>query len=720
MLLGAMAFSCLILVAYAAGVASRKATVMPDTRVETDWPVYGGSEANTHYSKLNQINTGNVSKLQEVWRFDTKERGGLESSPIVVHGTLYSFTPTQKVFALEAATGKLLWEFDSKGSPGNKRGLVYWEDAKDKRILASVASYLYALDATTGKVIDSFGDHGRIDLRVGLRGDPKTLSVGMSSPGVVYKDLLIVGSGMPEALPAAPGDIRAYNIRTGKMSWIFHTIPHPGEFGYDTWPKDAWTYSGAANNWAGMAVDTEHGIVYVPTGSAATDWYGADRIGDDLFANSLIALNAETGKRIWHFQAVHHDLWDRDFPAPPALVTVTRNGKQIPAVAQTSKQGYLYLFNRIDGTPLFPMQTKKYPTSTVPGEVAAAEQSLPVKPAPFARQSVTEADLTNRSPAAHQWAIQEFKKIRSGGQFVPISVNKDTMMMPGFDGGAEWGGPAFDPTTHIIYINSNDFALTESLTPHKPGSQGHDIFMSQCAACHGANRQGQPPDIPSLIGVTKRLTYDQIGNTVQVGRGRMPAFPDLANGGAKFDSLRKYLATGDDLATDAKRPELAPSQPEDRQAKQSEGAPASGVQYDFTGYKKFNDPDGYPAVAPPWGTLNAINLDTGKYVWKIPFGQYPDLVAKGMKDTGSENYGGPVVTAGGVLFIGATVLDKKFRAYDKATGKLLWQADLPLSANATPITYEIEGRQYVVIAAGGQRDPSVPSGGIYIAFALPQ
>jgi quinoprotein glucose dehydrogenase len=703
--------------AQSSGTKSPKG-VSAANKTEADWSSYTGSEASTHYSKLDQINTSNVSKLEEVWRFDSKEKGGLETSPVVVHGILYAYTPTQKIFALQAATGKLLWEFDPKQSSTKlQRGLVYWENGSDKRILASVSSYVYALDPATGKPIESFGDHGRIDIRYGLRDDPKTLSVSMSSPGVVYKDLLIVGGGMPEALPAAPGDIRAFDVHTGKMRWTFHTIPHPGEFGYDTWPKDAWTYSGAANNWCGMTVDTERGIVYVPTGSAATDWYGADRLGDDLFANSLIAINAATGKRIWHFQAVHHDLWDRDFPAPPALVTVTRNGKQIPAVAQTSKQGYLYLFNRIDGTPLFPMQNRKYLPSTVPGEVAAVEQTLPTMPAPFARQGVTEADLTDRTPAAHKWAIEHFHQIRSDGQFVPISVDKDTMMMPGFDGGAEWGGPAFDPNTHILYINSNDFALTESLVKHQPGSQGRDIYMSQCAACHGANRQGQPPDIPSLVGVTTRLTYDQVGNTVQMGKGRMPAFPDLANGGAKFDSLRKYLASGDNLEGSAKKPELKTQQSEE---KQPEGVISSGENFDFTGYKKFNDPDGYPAVAPPWGTLNAINLDTGEYVWKIPFGQYPELVAKGISDTGSENYGGPIVTAGGVLFIGATVLDKKFRAYDKATGKLLWETILPLSANATPITYEIEGRQYIVIGAGGQRDPSVPSGGVYIAFALPK
>jgi quinoprotein glucose dehydrogenase len=715
-LLSAAILACLIPVA-ASGVEPPNAPKADSAKAEIDWQAYGGSMANTHYSKLNQINTSNVSKLQEVWRFDSKETGGLETSPLVVHGMLYAYTPTQKVFALNAVTGKLLWEFDPK-QPSTKvqRGLVYWENGGDRRILAGISSYIYALDPASGKPIDSFGDHGRIELRNGLRGDPKTLSVSMSSPGVVYKDLLIVGDTMPESLPAAPGDIRAYDVHTGRMRWIFHTIPHPGEFGYDTWPKDAWTYSGAANNWAGMAVDALRGIVYVPTGSASTDWYGDDRIGDDLFADSLIALNAETGKRIWHFQAVHHDLWDRDFPAPPALVTVTRNGKQIPAVAQTSKQGYLYLFNRINGKPLFPVQTSKYPSSAVPGEVASPVQTLPTKPSPFTRQQITEDDLTDRTPAAHQWAVERFHSIRSDGQFVPISVDKDTLMMPGFDGGAEWGGPAFDPNTHIIYVNSNEFALTESLTPHKQGSQGRDIYMSQCAACHGDNRQGQPPDTPSLVGINKRLTYDQIGNAVQMGKGRMPAFPDLANGGIRLDALRKYLARGDEPETKNNEP-VSKTTSEEGPEKWSN---SSSTKFDFTGYKKFNDPDGYPAIKPPWGTLNAINLDTGEYVWRIPFGQYPALVAQGIKDTGSENYGGPIVTAGGVLFIGATVLDKKFRAYDKATGKLLWETTLPLSAIATPITYEIDGRQYVVIGAGGQRDPSVPSGGIYIAFALPK
>jgi quinoprotein glucose dehydrogenase len=673
-------------------------------KADTEWPAYGGSAANTHYSTLSQINVGNVSKLQEVWRFDTKEGGGLETTPVVVDGMLYGFTPLLKVFALDAATGKLAWEFVPPGrlTPRKVRGLAYWTDGSDKRILANVSPYVYAIDATTGKAIPAFGENGRIDLRENLRGDPKLQSVGVTSSGVIYQDLLIVGG----SIEPSSSDIRAYDVHSGKLRWTFHVVPHPGEFGYDTWPKDAWTRVAAAGNWAGMAVDTARGIVYVPTASAHNDEYGADRVGDDLFADSVIALNAKTGERIWHFQGVHHDIWDRDFPAPPNLVTVIRNGKEVPAIAQTSKQGYLFLFNRVDGTPLFPIENRPALPSDVPGEVAAKEQPFPTKPAPFSRQRITEDMLTNRTPEAHAWAVKRFAELRSDGQFVPMSVGKDTLMWPGFDGGGEWGGTAFDPQTHILYINANDVGLTESLVKHDPNSSvGSTVYMSHCSGCHGANRAGSPPEIPSLIGVQTRLTALQMTNTIQVGRGRMPAFPELANDGVEYKALMRFLATGEDKTRDSA---------------QSSSSGAEAPKYDFTGYKKFLDPDGYPAVVPPWGTLNAINLNTGEYVWKIPFGEYPELVAKGLKNTGSESYGGPVVTAGGLIFIGATVADKKFRAYDKATGKLLWETTLPLGATATPATYEVNGRQYVVIAAGGMRDPVTPSGGIYVAFALPK
>jgi quinoprotein glucose dehydrogenase len=680
------------------------ASAFDGKKADVDWPVYGGSSANNHYSNLSQINIHNVTKLQEVWRFDTKEGGGLETTPVVVDGVLYGFTPLLKVFALNAADGKQLWEFVPSGrlTPRKVRGLTYWSDGHDKRILANVSPYMYAIDATTGKAIPSFGEDGRIDLRENLRGDPKLQSVGVTSAGVVYRDLVVVGGSMEPS----SSDIRAYDVHSGKLRWTFHVVPHPGEFGYDTWPKDAWSHVAAAGNWAGMTVDTERGIVYVPTASAHNDEYGADRIGDDLFANSLIAINAETGQRIWHFQGVHHDIWDRDFPAPPNLVTVTRDGKEVPAIAQTSKQGFLFVFNRVDGTPLFPIENRPALPSDVPGEVAAKEQPYPTKPAPFSRQRITADMLTNRTPEAHAWAVKRFGEIRSDGQFVPMSVGKQTLMWPGFDGGGEWGGTAFDPQTHILYINANDVGLTESLTKHDPNaSTGSSVYMSHCSGCHGANRAGSPPEIPSLIGVQSRLTALQLTNTIQVGRGRMPAFPELANDGTQYKALMRFLATGEDKA---------------KSTAGSSGTQEEAPKYDFSGYQKFLDPDGYPAVVPPWGTLNAINLDSGEYVWKVPFGEYPELVAKGLKNTGSESYGGPVVTAGGLIFIGATVADKKFRVYDKATGKLLWETTLPLGATATPAVYEVNGRQYVVIAAGGMRDPITPSGGLYIAFALPK
>ncbi|HMD21402.1 MAG TPA: PQQ-binding-like beta-propeller repeat protein [Alloacidobacterium sp.] len=681
-------------------------TASAEDKPQADWPVYGGQLAQNHYSPLGQINRDNVKDLQVAWTFDTGEKGGFQSSPIIVGGTLYSYTPSQKVIALDAATGKLLWKFDS-GIAGTQpdRGLAYWSDGPNgsggARILAGVMNYLYALDAKTGQPIPSFGENGRIDLRNDLGRDPATVSISLTTPGIVYKDLIIVGGRDPETLPAPPGDIRAYDVRSGKLRWSFHTIPRRGEFGYDTWPKEAWQHSGAANNWAGFAVDAQRGIVYAPTGSAAFDFYGGDRIGNDLFANTLLALDAETGKRLWHFQAVRHDLWDRDFPSPPALVTVERNGRKIDAVAQTTKQGWVYLFDRTSGKPLFPIEYRKYPASTIPGEVAAKEQPLPTKPAPYARQILTEEMLTNRTPEAHAWAVKEFRTFRSAGQFIPSSLEQQTVVFPGYDGGAEWGGPAVDPETGIIYVNANEMAWTGGLAENKPsGESGMSLYQSQCSICHADDRRGSPPAFPSLVGIDKTLTVDQIGNVIRKGQGRMSGFPEFFDD--QLNALIRYLRTGVEDKAELK------------------GVTEATQKYRFTGYRKFLDPDGYPAIAPPWGTLNAIDLNTGKYLWKINLGEYPELAAKGMTNTGSENYGGPVVTAGGLLFIAATNYDKQMRAFDKTTGKLLWQTTLPFSGNATPATYEIDGRQYVVIAAGGGKDPRSPSGGVYVAFALPR
>jgi quinoprotein glucose dehydrogenase len=669
------------------------------------WAVYNGGKDGDHYSRLTQINRANVKKLRVAWRFDTGEKGGIQDNPLIVGRTLYAYTPTQKIVALDAATGAVRWKFDSGvGGTQPARGMAYWTDGKQGRILAGVMNFLYCLDAETGKPVASFGEAGRIDLRKGLGrdggdGDFEHQSIVLTTPGILYKDLIIVGGRNPETHPAPPGDVRAFDVRTGKLRWSFHTIPHPGEPGYETWPAEAWKTAGAANNWAGMALDERRGIVYVPTGSAVFDFYGADRVGDDLYADTLLALDARTGKRLWHFQGVHHDIWDRDFPAAPALFSVQWDGRTVDGVAQTTKQGYLYLFDRVTGKPLFPIHEHPYPASTVAGEAASPTQPVPDTPEPYARQRLTEDMLTTRTPEAHAWAVKEFRTFTSNGQFVPLAVDRQTVVFPGFDGGAEWGGPAIDPEAGVLYVNATEMAWTGGLVAADQGaSLGAQVYQGQCAVCHGQDRTGSPPAFPSLVDVTRRLTPEKIADVTRNGTARMPGFPGVDEGQMK--ALLHYLEAG-----------------EEGSGKELAGEYAQ-EQYTFTGYRKFLDPDGYPAIAPPWGTLNAIDLKTGKYLWKIPLGEYPALAENGMKNTGSENYGGPIVTAGGLVFIGATVYDRKFRAFDSGSGELLWETELPFAGVATPATYLVDGRQFVVIAASGGRDPKGPVGGEYVAFAL--
>ena len=655
------------------------------------------------YSPLKQINRSNVAKLAKAWQFDTGEEfkgSEIQCRPIVIDGVLYGTTPKLRVIALDAATGKLLWSFDPFfGKPvTNKqrnRGLMQWGD----RLYVGAGTFLYAIDRKTGKLIEEFGANGRIDLRENLGRDPETQRVTNTSPGVVYKDSLIVGFLTSEGLPSSPGDIRSYDARTGKLRWSFHTIPHPGEPGYETWPADGWKTLGGANSWPGMALDEKRGLVFVPTGSAAFDFYGGNRHGDNLYANSLIALNAETGKHVWHFQFVKHDVWDRDLPTAPVLVTVKRNGRSIDAVAQCTKSGHAWIFNRETGESLFPFETVRTPPSPADGELLATTQVLPLKPAPFARQEVTEALLTTRTPEAHADALKRYRSYRSGPQFTPPSF-EGTFVFPGFDGGAEWGGQAYDPETGLLYINSNEMAWVLRLIPQGDGtrkSTAAQVYTRNCSGCHREDRKGTPPEFPALLN----LEGKNVEEVIRKGAGRMPGFAFLGDDGVR--ALTAFLRTGDNKEIELPAP---------RQSREVQ------LKYRTDGYNKFLDKDGYPAIKPPWGTLNALNVSTGEYAWQIPFGEFPELAAKGMKNTGTENYGGAVATAGGLLFIGATNHDRKFHVFDKITGELLWETTLPAAGNATPVVYEVNGKQYVAIAAGGGKS-GAPSGGSYVAFALP-
>jgi quinoprotein glucose dehydrogenase len=677
------------------------------TLVAADWPDYGGNQARTRYSPLTQITPANVSSLTVAWTYDTGDafKGSeMQCQPVVAHGVLYATSPTLRVFALDAATGAVKWSFNplqGETTPTRTRirGLMYWERGDQQRIYFGARNWFYALDATTGKPVATFGRQGRIDLREGFRGrDPRTISIGVNTPGVFYGDLLILGSVVPEGLPSAPGDIRAFDVNTGGEKWAFHTIPHPGEFGYDTWPKDAWKYSGGANAWSGVSLDEKRGLIYAATGSTSYDFYGANRHGDNLFANAIICLRAATGERVWHFQALKHDLWDRDFPASPTLVTITRDGRPRDVVAQIGKNGRTYVLDRETGEPIFPMETVTPPASDVDGEQAAPTQVLPTLPPPFTRQQFTEDLITKRTPAAEQAVREEWLKLRKRGEYDPPSV-QGTILFPGMDGGGEWGGVAFDPNSGLMYVNANEMAwrvkLAERKMPDGKPTNGKALYLQYCAACHRSDLKGNPPEFPSLAGIGARRNVDEISAKVREGGGRMPAYGEMHS--AIRRAIVRYVLDGTSMTVRSDKPS-----PFD-------------LKYSLDGEARFNDPDGFPAITPPWGTLTAIDLGKGAIAWQVPLGEMP---GSGLTNSGSENYGGPVVTASGLVFIGATVYDNKFHAFDARTGRLLWETTLPAAGNATPAVYEVDGREYVVIGAGGGKW-GAPSGGTYVAFALP-
>ncbi len=692
------------------------ATVVPLRAADRNWAAYLGDAGATQYSTLNQINLANVARLERVWSFHTGEaaennRSQIQCNPLVVDGVLYGSSPQVKLYALDAATGRERWRFDpflagdETAARGVNRGLTWWQEGSERRILFSAGHYLYAIDPATGQLVESFGQGGRVDLLLDLDRDTTGLALVATTPGVIYRDLIIVPVRVGEGpAPAAPGHIRAYDVRTGKRRWIFHTIPQPGEIGHDTWPADAWQRTGGANNWAGLVIDQERGLAFIPTGSASFDFWGGDRVGANLFANCLIALDAATGERKWHFQFVHHDIWDRDPPSAPVLCDVMRDGRKIAAVAQTLKSGHVWVFDRVTGESLFPWREEPVPPSQLRGEVAWPTQPMPSKPAPFARQLFTEDEVTNRTPAAREAVLRRLREANPHRPWDPPS-ERGTIVLPGFDGGAEWGGPAVDPRG-ILYVNSNEMAWLQHMVPTALFAGGiRPLYAQLCVSCHGPKGEGNAAqNIPSLANLGSRLKLDEIVALLRTGRGVMPSFNFVPE--ASKQALARLV-----LNPDAEAPA------DSREAATSSASSATGSPYVTTGYNRFLDPEGYPAIKPPWGTLNAIDLNTGEYLWRRPLGELPELTAAGLPPTGTENYGGPIVTAGGVLFIAATK-DEKFRAFSSVTGELLWETSLPAAGYATPSTYEVGGRQFVVIACGGGKI-GTKSGDAYVAFALP-
>jgi quinoprotein glucose dehydrogenase len=603
----------------------------PQTSV--GWPGVGNDPGCMRYSKLEQINRSNVSRLKPVWTYHTGELEGrpgktIECTPIVVDGVMYVTTGYLRLVALDAATGRELWQFDPlkdhpfphrPASGGVNRGCTFWSDGKpdgDRRIVHGTSDgRLFSLDAKTGKLDPLFADGGIRNLRKEL--DPKVaaLEYGPTSAPVIWKNTIIVGVSCGEGPGiAAPGDIRAFDIRTGEQVWRFRTVPAPGEFGNDTWKGESWKDRGAANPWGGLSIDVDRGLVFAGLGSAAFDFHGGDRHGDNLFANCTIALEAKTGKRVWHFQTLHHDLWDHDLPTYPNLIQVLRDGKRIDAVAQVTKTGYVFVFDRETGKPLFDIEERPVPASDFPGEQAAKTQPIPVKPPPFAAQFLDETNITNIGEANRASVLAELKKIRSGPAFNPPS-RQGTVVIPGFHGGATWSGASFDPTTGLLYVNSNN--------------------------------------VPNIITLTD----------------------SKVNGASRYGN------------------------------------------FGITGYHQFLDNEGYPAIKPPWGVLSAINLNTGEFAWQVPVGEHVELTSRGIPQTGTETFGGSIVTAGGLVFIGGT-RDERIHAFDKETGRLLWEYPLPAGGFATPATYQVNGRQYLVIAAGGAGKLRMKAGDAFVAFAL--
>ncbi|MGK7393130.1 MAG: pyrroloquinoline quinone-dependent dehydrogenase [Candidatus Cyclobacteriaceae bacterium M3_2C_046] len=691
-----------------------------EIKQNSHWETYRGTPDAGQFSSLDQIDTNNVHQLQLAWKYSSADAGNsstIECNPIIIDQVMYVTSPQLKVIALNAVTGSELWQFDpfdGERGAGVNRGVTYWQDGEDKRILFVATNFLYCLDAENGRLVSSFGKNGQVDLRYQLGGNPEKFSLTTSTPGIIYQNLIILGSATGEGYNASPGHIRAYDIKTGDLVWIFHTIPQPGEYGYHSWTFYETENYGGTNNWGGMSLDQEKGIVYIATGSPTYDFYGGTRPGDNLFGNCVIALNAETGERIWHYQVVHHDLWDYDLACAPNLTTILHKGQYRDVVVQPTKMGTLFILDRYTGELLSDAPEKLMPPSDLDGEVAASSQPM-VQDLVFVRQGIYRDDLTDISPESNAYAQKRFDQLKHGQMFTPPS-EEGTILFPGTRGGVLWGGASLNPHTNILYLNANEYPMImemkkvtfdvseaefgheseETVSGPSINKLGKEIYLLNCASCHGREKEGIEGSYPGIDSLDQKYSRQEVADIIRKGADRMPPYTQFDQ--EEMQSLLNYI-----MDIEVESPQLARKKEMDK--------------YVLQGYQKFLDQDGYPAVKPPWGTLNAIDLNNFEILWQVPLGEYPGLVERGIRNTGTQTFGGCVATAGGVIFVGATA-DEKFRALNASNGEVLWEYQLPYGGYATPAVYQVDGKQYVVIAAGGGNRNGTPSGDFYLAFSL--
>jgi quinoprotein glucose dehydrogenase len=709
----------------------------------TTWQEYGGSPDSAQYSALKQINRSNVTQLEQVWFYPAGNNGyRFGSNPIVVGGVMYVVGKNNAIVALDAATGKEIWVHEiGRVFSVSHRGLSYWQskDGKDRRILYTASYLLHALDARTGTLIESFGDKGGVDLRVGLGRDPNSIRlIASGTPGRVFEDLIIEGSATGEDYNSPPGDLRAYNVLTGKLVWTFHTVPHPGEMGYETWPPDAWKYVGGTNTWSDIAIDEKRGIAYFPLGAPTYDFYAADRIGANLFSDCILALDARTGKYLWHFQTTHHDLWDYDLATAPKLLTIRHDGKLVDVVAQASKNGFLYVLDRVTGQPIWPIEERPVPKSDMPGEQAWPTQPYPTVLPPFSRQSFTPDDVNPyiADPAEREKYRDEVKNSRNQGLYTP-AFTENSIEIPGNNGGSNWGSGAIDPATATVYILSKDAPSMLKLEPQRqrirltgpPAMQGRIQYIQNCQVCHKPDLSSEPPAIPSLVGVVQRVGADHVRTAIHGGAAPMPAFNDLST--QDVDNVITYLTDPNAESAHISAELLgflnAPAIP-------APTVNGNQITRYWTGYGYMTSTDGLPAIKPPWSTLTAYDLNRGTMKWQIPYGGVTQMEAKGVNDTGGFwPRGGVAVTAGGLIFA-PSKSDFTLRVYDKDTGKELWVKHLPAGPEGIPTVFEVDGREYVAISAdpvperagrdGQPGGPGAPSATAevtgYYVFALPK